>query len=1474
MGLFSSLVKNTFLKRHKRLLILLSAIFAILIAFNYYFEKYTSEIVGPLLKELIQKKSNGLYRADFKKMGLALNTGLFYVNDFSVAIDSAAFMANQAGPNPVNMIVFSKIPRLYIQVTELWTIYIKQELHVTGIESVHPKISILKLRSDKKDTTKLKKEIDITDLYALISDYLTVFELNNFTVKEGGFRFSSAREAGYNNYEINNISIEVKNFLLDEHASTDKTKFFYTDNVSVEIKNQSFSLPDSLHEISFDRLLISTLTKSVEIDNLIVEELPRIDKDPVINPNLNRMYFVIPSLRIYGIDFVKAYNQQSIYMDKFLLESPIIKFVSAPVTKNKKRKAEAVKGHRLLPEIINNVVVDTLTIDNAKFDITMRNLQTSSHAAVEQLSLTINNFRIDTTDSPGHLSEITYENLALSLKNSKYNFPDQLHNLEIASVKADSNPLNIEFTGLNFKAFHEIPKISEKNESKRDANTAMDLFFPQIAITNFSLSAFLNQGSLSLSDIRFSRPDIYRCTKEKVKTVKSEPLDLKKLSNPYSFVKKALQSVKIDNILIDGGIVNILKCNNKNRGSLSAEDLNIHISAINLDSTTSGNDGLPGAEKIFLGLSSLKYALPGNERQLQLMDIEFNSSDGIFLSSAFNLFSVNPESGKIKSRPDAQIGNVKLTGIDLQQFFKTGMAFLDTLSIGSVRLDLALNNDDKEKKRTTVNSEKDAGILKELHLRKFLITSGGANFNQDGETIFQTSNFNFGLENIAYIPGRTGKRNINIEGLDLNLDKYSIFLKKINHQLTGDHIGLSSGSKNVIITNLQLSPLKKAESGNVYEIDIPAIKITGINVARIFFDSTFTCSSILISDPKIQLEFKDGNGKQKKTSEIKNKKEALPHPMKLIQAGEIKLVNGYFKFHKTDRDTSRIIEVQNVNFTLNDVDVDSSGILSREKLLYARSIDVFADYITSYQPERQKFTSLNHLNFSSNNHLLKGSGLYLSTNTGEVTKERSRFKIDLDEFIITGLDILTIANDHYLEIEDISLTRPRIVLEQIKKERTPQNVKKNNKKFVYPLDSMLIGHVKINAISINDGKANMTTTDVTETNSQLYAGGINLLVGDLYLTPKKHQSISTKSFAKTFQLNIGNLLYDLPDNLNRIKVGEVSLNSTDTTLVVYDFELVPKLEKYEYGPAKGFQTDWVHMTNKKLTVNNLQVNNLLFENKLIAPSIALDGMKIFLFRDKRVPFKNVYKPLPQEQLHKMGLGLKLDSVIISDANVVYQEFAEKSTVPGEIYITDLNGRLLNVTNDSVVLAEQPKMFLEATGAFAGNGAINLQVVFDMLDTNRVFHLGAIISDLDLREFNRMLSPTVFVQIKSGYDKNLIMTSKANNDYAYGEMRFYYDDLKIAVLNKKTETPKGIGNALASFFANSFFINSNNPRLLSLRKGEVFFERNKYKSIFNYWIKTFLSGVVTSIGAKSNKKQIEKIQAAQRKKYDLLTTPGQ
>jgi len=1468
MALFTSLVKHTlskFIKDHKRFIISIVIFFSILIAFDYFLEKYTGDIVGPMLKEMVTSKSSGMYHADFGNMGYILNAGIFYVDDFSLTIDSATFRANQEGLNPVNIIFSSKVPRLYIQVTELWAIYLKRELHVKGIESNRPEIHILKLRDD---TTAAKKKIDINDPYELISDYLTVFELNDFIIKNGSFKFHTPNGANHENYEINDISINIKNFLIDQKASKNKSKFFYTDNVEIEVRDQSVYLADSLHKISFDRFLISTIDKSVEIDNLIIEERPRVEEEVSIKSHVNRMFFAIPALRLNGINFIKAYNDLTLHVGKVYIERPTMKFVTARKDKKNGEKVNEDNKNQtfIIPHLIS---IDTIELKDAKIDLTLRNQHGSSRGRIDQFSFFAKKINLDSTALPGHPFTITYEDIALDIAGGKYDTHDKLHNLEFDSMTLYSNPTNIELTNLNFIARNPKNKAQTSNKLTMESDASLKLSFPKFQISDFDLPALLNGDTLKLSEILLDNPNVFLCTKDKVKDENPKPLNLSRLTDPYSFIKKSLKAVIIRDVILRDGQVKLVKCTNRSNPTLTVNSLNVRIANIALDSLIQNRKSVLGAENLYIGCNTLSYNFPENGNHLMARGVDFNSNTGVFNTVELKMSSKTDPSSLSTPQIETQIHAIKLTGIDLNKFFETSIASADNFSIGSVNLKLALHESGESKKKRETKGGN--GIVRKFELNKLLIHSGKVDIKRNNEALFFTDNFNIELEKVGFYPGQKSSESIELNRLDLNLDNYSIFINKINHQLTADHLGLHSNSKTATATNLRLTPLSKASGENIYDIHIPAIRMSDIDIIQLLFDSSYSCSSLLISEPHIHLEINKKDTVQKQINKTNSNKKSLPHPLRMIHAGEIKLVNGDIKLQRNQKDNTQIIEVQNINFTLDNVDVDSSGLISSEKLLYAKNIDLQADYISFFQPDKQQFMNLNHLSFSTGNRLLEGSGLYYSNNTGKPYKDRNKLKVDLDEFKVTNLDVLAIFNDNYIDLGDITLTRPYLALEQMKKDKKSGTDKKSIK-YVYPLDSTLIRSVHINSLVINNGKTRLTTLDSTESKHKLYVGGINLLVNDLGMAPKKLHTISTNSFVKSFDLNIGKVRYDLPDNLNRIQIGKISLNSQDTSLIISDFELIPKLGKYEFGPAKGFQSTWMRIKNKKITINNLHINKMLFENKLFASSIIVDGLQMFMFRDKRVPFVEIYKPLPQERLHKMALGLKLDSLFLNDGNIVFQQFAEKSKVPGEVYITGLNARIFNITNDSATLLKKPKMFLEARGAFADKGDINLQVVFDLVDTNRVFYMGAVVANLDLTEFNRMLVPTVFVKIKSGYDKNLILTAKANNEYSYGEMKFYYDDLKIALLNKETETPKGVGNALGSFFANSFFIKTNNPNLISVRKGEIFFERYKYKSIFNYWVKIFLSGVVTSIGAKSNKKQIKKLQDAQMKKYAPITTP--
>ena len=284
------------------------------------------------------------------------------------------------------------------------------------------------------------------------------------------------------------------------------------------------------------------------------------------------------------------------------------------------------------------------------------------------------------------------------------------------------------------------------------------------------------------------------------------------------------------------------------------------------------------------------------------------------------------------------------------------------------------------------------------------------------------------------------------------------------------------------------------------------------------------------------------------------------------------------------------------------------------------------------------------------------------------------------------------------------------------------------------------------------------------------------------------------------------------------------------------------------------------MENNSINFDKVDFLGILNKKSFNAQSLEVNKLDISVFRDKRIPFPEWQRrPLPQHNLREMTFTFSIDTILLKDGFVTYQEHAEKAYTTGEVFFSDLNATILNMTNDSIRILSYPNARIGVTAKAFGKGRLKAEFLFDLVNMENIHTYGIEVDPFDLTEFNRILVPSASVQISSGQNNKIIMSAKANNQYSYGEMKFYYEDLKIALLNRETETPKGIGKALGSFFANTFIIKSNNPRNLFLRKGGIFFERDEKRAIFNYWTKTFLSGVVSSIGATNNQKKIKKMQ---------------
>jgi hypothetical protein len=283
-----------------------------------------------------------------------------------------------------------------------------------------------------------------------------------------------------------------------------------------------------------------------------------------------------------------------------------------------------------------------------------------------------------------------------------------------------------------------------------------------------------------------------------------------------------------------------------------------------------------------------------------------------------------------------------------------------------------------------------------------------------------------------------------------------------------------------------------------------------------------------------------------------------------------------------------------------------------------------------------------------------------------------------------------------------------------------------------------------------------------------------------------------------------------------------------------------------------FQTDYLKAKTGKITLKGIDPEFYFRDTVLKIQTFNIDDAELSDFRDTRPPFHSgIIKPLPARLIKKIPFKLSIDTILLNNANIVYSELNEKTQGTATIPVTKMTIRIFPIENYD--LKNSDSIRIQANGYLMDSIWIRLRIRESYTDSLSGFLMTVRMKPHDLQVLNAVFMPLSSVKLQSGYLDTITMRAIAKDNFAYGEMKMYYHDLKIKFLNKGSEIKKGFLSGLKTFVANSFIIKNKNSR----RTGRVFFLRNRERSVLNYIVKITMSGIASSVGARSNQKILHK-----------------
>lgn len=450
-------------------------------------------------------------------------------------------------------------------------------------------------------------------------------------------------------------------------------------------------------------------------------------------------------------------------------------------------------------------------------------------------------------------------------------------------------------------------------------------------------------------------------------------------------------------------------------------------------------------------------------------------------------------------------------------------------------------------------------------------------------------------------------------------------------------------------------------------------------------------------------------------------------------------------------------------------------------------------------------------------------------------KLRSYAILKLDTFQIKGLDIpgLLLKNQLRMDVIEVISAGTKYYIDTT----IAKAVRKNK----VPLKDILSKQFSSAAI----GEFNFTNASVAyyakyDSVPLFVADSISMRIVNMIIdSASLHQKIPFRHKSASFglkHLEVRSMKY------YTIGIGGFLMQSSDKSLTISDFRLIPKYSKAEYSKEIPFENDWFRIIAVGIRLKGFDRELLEAQGTFSVDTLEIIRPDITIFRDKNVtdaPYK--YKKLLGKIVRGIPFKVNIPNINLIGGLLTYEEIPEKRTLPGRIQLVNLSVKGHNLTNDPVALAKDSVLSLALMARLNGKGLLKLNMNVIIPDTTDKFLIDGSLGPMPLASLNTYTEDYLSLVIKSGDVKGMAFKFTATDDRAYGTMDFQYEGLSAELVTKEKKREMW----LLSAAANAVVRNDNLKANKNYRQGSISVERNKDKGIPNYLVRSLISGIKTT-----------------------------
>ena len=493
--------------------------------------------------------------------------------------------------------------------------------------------------------------------------------------------------------------------------------------------------------------------------------------------------------------------------------------------------------------------------------------------------------------------------------------------------------------------------------------------------------------------------------------------------------------------------------------------------------------------------------------------------------------------------------------------------------------------------------------------------------------------------------------------------------------------------------------------------------------------------------------------------------------------------------------------------------------------------------------------------------------LLMSKYLSRTATQKTLFKAEIPTLKLRHINVLSIMGSKVVNIREILYDNAKITLLtggglRAKHKLTKEEVERGIN--VDRIEIPGIGGVDIGLIRLNDLSVflvNPISGDTILNNSD-----VDFTLDNLYLIKNPSDTNTFRLDMRDMRFEIKNEHFDMLSGDYDLSFGKLSFTAKSQIIRLEDVKVNPRKDIYAMAARAKYRSDIYRAEVDEIDVKLADVKRMLIEGNYYLPQIKINGLNLFVLRNRSLPFDETKHPLlPGQLLKEMKTDIDIDSLFITNGKLVYEESNNDKTPPLKVSLDNLNVRIFNITSIHDSMSNEHPMKIRLNAKLQDQIPIEVFFTFPLASVRDTFSYYGTLGGGDMSVFNPMLESAVGVKFSEGKLKGIEFNVEANDTYAMGTMTMLYNDLVGTVLKKDSQD----GNKFLSWVANQVVKADNPYQGQKTRVVPIYFDRAMYKGFGNFAFKPLLSGILaTTIPTfeNSNQKSIDVVN--QTTKRDL------